>query len=408
MNAPLVSTILTVYNGEKFLREAIESVLNQTHPNIQFIIVDDGSTDATADIVRSYNDPRIEFYQLEENRHIAYATNTGFHKVRGDYVAIIDADDIWAKTKLEKQLDYLSSHPEHSGCFTWVDLIDENGTLINEQLPWLRELFACSTDTQEDWLRYFFFHGNRLNNPSSLVKADTLKVVGEHSLFYIQAIDMEWWVRFTQHFSFGILEEPLVRYRRILTSDSSVSSLSERNNARFFNEYMHIRYHFFDTMEDELFLRTFREYFRRPDAATPEELSCEKAFLLIDSHNNSTAYNALGLVKLEKLLSDPKTAEVLKEKYHFTTRDCGMYTGSHLYNDPYLQDAVKNLDTLSKEKEQLTHDLYHTTLHNTQLKERLHNTEESLDELNTTLRTITNSTIWKMTAPLRALLDKFH
>lgn len=442
MQAPLVSVVMTVYNAQDFLSASIKSVLSQTHKNLQFIIVDDGSTDRSADIIRSFDDSRLEYYPLTANCHIAFATNFGFSKVRGDYVAIMDSDDIWKPQKLERQLAYLSEHPEHSGCFTWVELIDEHGASIDEKLPELKELFSSHTDTREDWLRFFFFHGNRLNNPSALFKAEALSVVGPHSLFYIQATDMEWWVRFTKKFSFGILEEPLIRYRRLLNSEANISSYSETHDTRFYNEHMHIRFHFFDDMDNMLFIRTFKEFFRYPDAHTPEELACEKAFLLCQPIHHSSAYCAPGLLKLEELLSNPATAETLRVRYHFSTPECGGYTGSHIFNDPFLQRCsgrVKEMEGwiqfaqlhIEKQDAQL-----HTLQAQNETLERVRNAADlrcrslevqlssqaaeldalkcTLDDqmrrlqaLTDTLNTIVNSTAWKITAPLRALKDRF-
>ena len=460
--APLISVIMTAYNSEKYIAESIQSVLNQTYTNIQFVIVDDGSTDKTADVVRSFSDSRIEFYQLPENRHIAYATNFAFSKIRGEYTAIIDSDDLWIETKLEKQLEYLHSHPEHDGCFSWVDIIDEDGQLINDQLSWMREMFAAHTDTREDWLRYFFFKGNRLNNPSAVIKTTTISQIGLHSLFYIQATDMEWWVRFTIHYSFGILEEPLLKYRRLLKTNGNISGLSEEHNTRFYNEHMHIRYHFFDEMDNDLFCRTFRQYFRNPNAKTPLELECEKAFLICQSSKDSPdgIYNPLGFLKIEALLSDSETAKFLKEHYQFSTKECGQYTGQHLYNDSGLHHFIKTMqDSIQKSAEdvfvlqshldaserhiqyieaqnksalegikilegiretqeqrlqKLNSELSLATDKITLLQEQLsqsqellHETQEQLLATTTSLDTIINSTSWKMTAPIRRLKDKF-
>lgn len=436
MNSALVSVIMTAYNSEKYIKESIESVLSQTHQNIQFIIVNDGSTDKTEDIIKSFSDTRIEYYSLSENSHIAHATNVGFSKIRGDFVAIMDSDDLWHPLKLEKQLMFLKENPQHNGCFTWVNLIDENSIDQSTSLPQLKELYSSSTDTREDWLRFFFFYGNRLNNPSSLVAAHTIKEIGNHNEFYIQATDFEWWVRFTKKYSFGIIQEPLTQYRRILQNDASVSSSSESHNTRFYNEYMHIRYHFFDDMDDELFIRTFQSCFRNPNAGTPEELECEKAFLLCNPLNYSACIPALSLVKLEKLLGNSKTAAILKEKYNFTTITCGAYTGQHLYNDPVLQKYPDHIDGL---KNMLNVSQLHIGKLDTEIQ-GLHNTIQELNmqisglktELNTTLQelehmtqelhmkdtqlklitnslsTITNSTSWKITAPIRKLWDLLH
>ena len=94
MKEPLVSVLMVNYNHEDTIGETIESVLGQTYQNMQFIIIDDGSTDRSCDIIKSFQDERIELYRLGKNRHICYATNYGFEKVKGDYLARIDSDDV--------------------------------------------------------------------------------------------------------------------------------------------------------------------------------------------------------------------------------------------------------------------------------------------------------------------------
>ena len=422
MISPLISVIMTAYNSEKFIRESIDSVLNQTYTNLQFIIINDGSTDSTAEIISSFSDPRIEYYSLAENCHIAYATNLGFSKARGQYIAIMDSDDVWLPQKLEKQLTFLQQHPEHQGCFSWVTLINEKGEIIDDKLSHLHELFSAHTETREDWLRFFFFYGNRLNNPSSLVTHESMRQTGYHSLFYIQAMDFEWWVRFTKKFSFGILEEPLIKYRRLSDPEGNISSYSETHDTRFFNEYMYIRYHFFDGMDDDLFIRTFQDFFRCSDSSTPEELLCEKAFLQCYPVHSSSVPSALGLLNLEELLSSKNTAKLLKERYHFSTVECGTYTGKHILNDLHLQtyaDKITGLqhwldlsqqhihklefdiENLIAQKAQKEHEISQINLHITELLNQIHNLSHDLNE-------ITQSTSWKITAPFRSLKDKIQ
>lgn len=433
MNNSLVSVILAVYNAERFLKESIESVLNQTHDNIQLIIVDDGSTDSTPDIVRSFDDSRIEFYQLPENRHIAYATNVGLRHVRGEYCAIIDGDDIWVSNKVEKQLKYLQMHPEHKGCFTWVDLIDENGDNINGKIPEVYELFASKTASREEWLRFFFFHGNRLNNPSSLICSETIEVIGDHNQFFIQVHDMDWWVRFTKRYSFGIIEEPLVKYRRILGSDYNMSISSENNNIQYYNELMQIHYHFFDDLDDELFISTFKDYFVKPNLSSKEDLICEKLFLLLKGFHSDNIPRAVGLMKMNELLTDSDIVNHLWSEYCFGTRACGEYTKKHVYNDLILQkmqsdylDKCEQLDFLKRkqqESEEYINYLHFVTQEQQEalqskdstIQEKddtIHRQEENIrqlqflhTELSKAIDTITSSKSWKITAPLRKILD---
>ena len=98
-----ISVIMTVYNGEKFLREAIDSLLKQTFQEFELIIIDDGSTDSTLQIINSYHDPRIRLVENGENRGQSYSRNLGIQKSNGEYVAIMDADDIALPKRLEIQ-----------------------------------------------------------------------------------------------------------------------------------------------------------------------------------------------------------------------------------------------------------------------------------------------------------------
>ena len=425
---PMVSVIMTIYNGEIYAAETVQSVLDQSFGDFEFIIVDDGSTDSTLAILSGFRDERIRLIKLPENHHIAFAYNTAFRLVRGKYIAIIDSGDVWYPRKLEKQLDYLRSHPEHAGCFTWTDLIDRQGNDVNDVLKEVRDVFNCQTATREEWLRYFFFKGNRLCNPSSLISADAAREVGEHSLFYIQAFDFEWWVRFTCKFSFGVLEEPLLGFRREETGDGvSVSTPMQITHVRFYNEWMHVRYHMFEYMDPELFIRTFGEHFRCRDSRTPEELACEQAFLLTESFGGSRGYSAAGLIKLEELMSDPVTAELLRNKYQFGTKDAGAMTGTHIYYDRIAQQRIHRVEELEealrmiKDKEASTGDLLlKEKERNSELKIRIRELEDALKEehdanlerekliaeLNQSISDLQNSTIWKASAPLRGIKDK--
>ena len=119
MKEELITVLMVNYNHEDTIKEAIESVLNQTYTNIQFVIVDDGSTDASCRIAEQFDDSRIELYHLERNEHICYATNFGFSKIKGRYLARIDSDDIWYPDKLNKQIALMQRNKECKICFTW-------------------------------------------------------------------------------------------------------------------------------------------------------------------------------------------------------------------------------------------------------------------------------------------------
>ena len=108
MKRPFVSVIIPVYNGKKFIEEAIKSVFMQNYDPMEIIVVDDGSTDDTSCIVQSFKDVR---YIYQPNQGVAAARNTGIHNSRGELIAFLDADDYWPSNKLDLQVDCLLKHP---------------------------------------------------------------------------------------------------------------------------------------------------------------------------------------------------------------------------------------------------------------------------------------------------------
>ena len=107
MSFPTVSVLTSVYNGERYLRRAIDSILNQSFINFEYIIIDDGSTDSTNKIIQSFNDPRIKLIENTQNIGLTKSLNIGVKICRGDYIARIDADDISFKQRLRKQYHFL-------------------------------------------------------------------------------------------------------------------------------------------------------------------------------------------------------------------------------------------------------------------------------------------------------------
>lgn len=117
---PQISVILPAYNAEKYLHEAIDSILNQTYKNFELIILNDGSTDKTEEIILSYVDPRIRYIKNEENLKLIKTLNKGIVLARGKYIARMDADDISLPDRLEKEFDFMEKHPDISACSSKV------------------------------------------------------------------------------------------------------------------------------------------------------------------------------------------------------------------------------------------------------------------------------------------------
>lgn len=132
MNDPLVSVITPVYNAEFFLQKTIDSVLNQTYKNFEFLLIDDCSTDRSPLIIQNIaqKDPRIQYIKLYENSGAAVARNTGLENANGRYIAFVDSDDIWYPEKLSKQLAFMEQ-AKVGFTYTKYERITEEGEIIN-------------------------------------------------------------------------------------------------------------------------------------------------------------------------------------------------------------------------------------------------------------------------------------
>jgi glycosyltransferase involved in cell wall biosynthesis len=120
MNTPSVTVLMSVFNGEKFLKEAIESILKQTFKDFVFLIIDDASTDRSVEIIRSYSDFRIQLIQNKNNLGLAASLNLGLAECKTPYVARMDADDISLPHRLKVQYEWMQKHPEVGVCGTFM------------------------------------------------------------------------------------------------------------------------------------------------------------------------------------------------------------------------------------------------------------------------------------------------
>jgi len=109
---PKITVFIPAYNREKYIGDAIESILAQTFTNYEILLIDDGSTDGTVDIMRSYTDPRLRIIRNEKNLGIPKTRNKGIEHARGEYIAMLDSDDRAYPTRLEKQAAFMDRHPK--------------------------------------------------------------------------------------------------------------------------------------------------------------------------------------------------------------------------------------------------------------------------------------------------------
>ena len=142
MDTPKVSVLMSVYNGEKYLREAVESILHQTFIDFEFIIIDDGSTDSTNEVIRSYRDQRIKLLESEKNIGLTKFLNKGIKYSTGEYIGRADVDDVSLKKRFEYQVKYMDRNPEVGICGTQTKFIGQRNSITYCPLTH-EEIRAC-------------------------------------------------------------------------------------------------------------------------------------------------------------------------------------------------------------------------------------------------------------------------
>ena len=199
-----ISAVLPVYNGEKYLVDTIESVLCQQHRAEEIIAVDDGSTDRSFDLLSSYGD-KVRVTR-QPNLGVCRARNRGVEEARGDWIALIDQDDIWYPHKLSTQVAFVEKHPEARFVFSDVDFIDDQGNVVARN---------ASTVFTLDWIRPFI-KGCYHPFPSTvLIRKDLFLAVGGFSTDFVGNAheDVEFNARVCRAADLHFIAEPLVQYR---------------------------------------------------------------------------------------------------------------------------------------------------------------------------------------------------
>ena len=227
----LVSVIVPTFNRAGYILEAIDSILGQTYTDLELIIIDDGSTDATPDVVKKINDSRVKYHRFDNSSSPGIARNRGIDMAKGEYLAFLDSDDTWVKEKLEKQVKFLNTHKDfflvYSKCYHKIDgkitgvspITMESGYIFKQLylsfnlIPVLTVLMRNSSGESA-----YYFNPDKDNN----------LFIGE---------DYDLWLTISQKEKIGYIDEPLAYY----TIHSTNMSLDTR---RVFKEWTYIAHKF--------------------------------------------------------------------------------------------------------------------------------------------------------------------
>jgi glycosyltransferase involved in cell wall biosynthesis len=364
---PKVSIVLTSYNHEDFIRQSIESALNQTFSDFELIILDDHSSDYSWDIISEYKDTRIISVRNETNQRIGNIRKAIDCYSSGDFIAIHHSDDVWEPTKLEKQVKYLEDHPNVGAVFTLAKIIDENDQPITTNDHPYYDKFNQPNRSRFEWLRFFFYNGNVLCNPSGVRRKAYIKDIDRCNGF-LQLPDLSLWVQLCFKYDIHILQEELTRFR-VLSDKSNWSGDKPLNRIRIQFETLKILDHFKQISSKEALLEIF--------PMAEDYISDDYVDILF----------ALGMVALETGKNEP-------------THLFGLNLLFDALNDPNRANELKkyqDFDQLAFFELSAKHDIFSV--------ETLRNMYQELQEKDQEIHFYENSKSWRFTRPLREIMN---
>lgn len=194
-----ITVLMPAYNAEKYIRDAIESILSQSHSSFEFLIIDDGSIDYTADIIRSYDDSRIRLICHHENKGLRFTLNEGIELSSHELIARMDADDISHPWRLEKQVALMLAHPDYAMVDNWVKIMDKDGNFVRSEGIYSRYVYYTLT------FECCIYHSTIMFRKRCILS------IGGYKLDYAEDYDLFW--RISRAYKIHTIEEPLLWYR---------------------------------------------------------------------------------------------------------------------------------------------------------------------------------------------------
>ncbi|CAN5300707.1 N/A [soil metagenome] len=208
----LMSVVMTAYNCEDFVGEAIQSILSQSFKEFEFIILDDASTDATFSIIKKYAslDKRIVVLRNKKNMQIARSLNKGIHIAKSNIIVRMDSDDISYPKRLEKQYNFFTKHPRVAVLGSNMDIMNKLGRVISR-----REYLTNSNELKKISFRYSPFA-----HPSVVFKKNVFEEFGGYNSAMVPCEDIDLWFKIGSKYEFANIPQALLKYRLIISSNS--------------------------------------------------------------------------------------------------------------------------------------------------------------------------------------------
>ena len=384
-----VTVILTSYNHEKNLREAIDSVLNQTFTNFELIIWDDASTNSSWEIIQSYTNSRIKPFRNDKNRRANYGINKSLSEgiAIGKYIAIHHSDDVWEYDKLKKQVTFLDTHPQVGAVFTRAHIIDDDGQPLHDETHFYATIFDQPNRTRYEWLNYFFYHGNALCHPSVLIRKECYENVGLYRYGMAQITDFDMWIRLCLKYEIHVLPDKLVRFR-VHKHEANTSGDYPSARIRWQFEYLQILNAYKEIQSFQALEKIFPEA-KVYEREKGKDLGYVLGMLAL-ANKSHPSVQLFGLILLFNALNDPNRAKKIEALYDFTQQDFFVLTAQY---DVFSVEKVRNLSNQLAERDgQIAERNAQITELNTQIAER-----------NAELHEIKSSKAWRFALLLREM-----
>ncbi len=315
-----ITVILTSYNHKKYLRESIESVLNQTYQDFKLIIVDDCSRDGSWDIIQEYKkkNKNITAIGHDYNWGSGAAEYIVRNHIKEGWIALQHSDDIWALDKLEKQVEYAKKNPECAAIFTNAQVIDDEGNEYSDKDGFYYHLFSAKNRSRYEWLNYFFYQGNCLCHPSILIKKEAYQDDGFFRKGLRQIPDFVKWIQVCKKYEIHVLQEALVKFR-FHSSGKNTSGMRVDTQIRSAIELFLMLDEYKSFTKRDEFVKIFPEAkaYCEGDVFVPEY-----ALGKLCTKEGVQPYTRLyGIKLLYEALNDPIKSKVMEEQYQYTKKE---------------------------------------------------------------------------------------
>jgi glycosyltransferase involved in cell wall biosynthesis len=406
---PKISVCSSTYNHEKYVVDAIQSVLNQTCQDFELIITDDASTDGNVAKIRTIKDPRIMLFCHDSNRGNMVASQTCFDHSSGQYLVYLTTDDIFEPDMFEVLSQYLDQHPDALGVFGQATFIDEDGKSFDHTYP--ENDGGVGLDRFQQ-LNNLFWIVNYFCCPAAMIRRSSFEKVGYFLPYLRQTHDLAHWIRLLFQGDLPILSNRLLKFR-IRANDANAGSLTPETWRRIdFEVFENLQVYVDNIRDTALLCKIFPKAKEHPWPLEDELIPFHIAHIALS--RQSAVHRLFGLRLLYRLMSDRNTADYLRTKCKFDYPDMFRLQGEKpLFAD--YRELGKDEAQLRKKIDSLRQQLVNSCTENYEFAEReiqlcneiellrqeLKDSRAHCEQLETAYQALLNSASWKATSFLR-------